>query len=444
MPHGQGKLFPRFFRTALSAVASVNWIDLSFPPRGVTKGAVSFTEMRRFLPGVIPTVVRFTVCPAFVRRIEVDMMMEKLPHPVLTNVLEVISAANESMDGKLVRQKALSAFFHTISAEGGILFLPDGRGHLTSILLEQLEKTYCKYFKTYYYQFDPLQLTHGLDTNGTLPYLEKVISYDSFQPTEYYNDFLKPQKIHHKLIVNLVAEKKLYGRIVLTRPRKSRRFAEKEIRTAKAISPYLAHALAHNDLRKRITLNGNILAYIEKQSSTGVILLDESLQILYKNPRAEEICGKLKGSGSAENHTDVVFSQLLKDCQEIKSTLKRWPTGGMTIPRHRFVNGPNHSRFSLVSKILDQEPDSDNSQMFMVSIEERSPANINPQYLMDTFHLSRREIDVVNLLFLGLKNAEIAGKLYVSEVTIKKHLQSIYEKVGVNNRTTLINRILTR
>lgn len=372
------------------------------------------------------------------------MMMEKLPHPVLTNVLEVISAANESMDGKLVRQKALSAFFHSISAEGGILFLPDARGQLTSIILEQLEKTYCKYYKTYYYQFDPLQLTHGLDTKGTLPYLEKVISYDSFQPTEYYNDFLKPQKIHHKLIVNLVAEKKLYGRIVLTRPRKSRRFAEKEIRTAKAISPYLAHALAHNDLRKRITLNGNILAYIEKQSSTGVILLDESLQILYKNPKAEEICGKLKGSGSAENHTAVVFSQLLKDCQEIKSNLKSWPSGGMTIPRHRVVNGPNHSRFSLVSKILDQESDSDDSQMFMVSIEERPPANINPQYLMDTFHLSRREIDVVNLLFLGLKNAEIAGKLYVSEVTIKKHLQSIYEKVGVNNRTTLINRILTR
>ncbi|MCF8146426.1 MAG: helix-turn-helix transcriptional regulator [Deltaproteobacteria bacterium] len=369
-------------------------------------------------------------------------MMNKLPYPVLTDVLEVISAANESMDGKLVRQKALSAFFHSISAEGGILFLPDGRGQLTSIILEQLEKAYCKYYKTYYHQFDPLQLTHGLDTKGRLPYLEKVISYDSFRPTEYYNDFLKPQKIHHKLIVNLVAEKKLYGRIVLTRPRKSRRFAEKEIRTAKAISPYLAHALAHNDLRKRITLSGNILAYIEKQS-TGVILLDESLRIVYKNPRAEEICGKLKGSGSAENHTDVVFSRLLKDCQEIRSNQKSWPTGGMTIPRHSVVNGPNQSRFSLVSKVLDQESDLEDSQMFMVSIEERSPANIDPQYLMDTFHLSRREIDVVNLLFLGLKNAQIAGKLYVSEVTIKKHLQSIYEKIGVNNRTTLINRILT-
>jgi DNA-binding NarL/FixJ family response regulator len=65
------------------------------------------------------------------------------------------------------------------------------------------------------------------------------------------------------------------------------------------------------------------------------------------------------------------------------------------------------------------------------------------KYLIETFHLSKRETEVVTLLFLGLKNEQIAQKLFVSEVTIKKHLQSIYTKAGVHNRTTLINRILT-
>lgn len=362
---------------------------------------------------------------------------------MLTNVLKVISAANESLDGKLVRQKALYALFHTISAEGAIFFLPDGNGQLTSIIIKNLEKAYGNYYKTYYYQFDPLHLTHGLGTEKRLTYLEKIISYDSFQSTEYYNDFLKPQKIHHKLIVNMVAEEELYGRIVLTRPKKSRRFTEKELRIARTISPYLAHALAHNDLRKKIRLKGNILDHMEEQSLIGMVLLNESLNITYKNPKAEEICGKFNGAGSPVNQTDPITSQFLKDCREIKAGLKSCPAGGMVVPKHSVVRGPNRTRFSLISKALDQGLDWEDSQMFMVSIKEQSTANIDPQYLMDAFHLSKREIEVAALLFLGLKNAQIAGELFVSEITIKKHLQSIYDKVDVHNRTTLINRILT-
>jgi DNA-binding CsgD family transcriptional regulator/PAS domain-containing protein len=368
--------------------------------------------------------------------------MEKLPSYMLTNVLEVISAANESMDGRLVRQKALHAFFHTISAEGAIFFLPDGTGRLTSIILKDLEKTYCNYYKDYYYQFDPLKLTQGLDTKEELTYLEKAISYDSFESTEYYNDFLKPQKIHHKLIVNMFDEKELYGRIVLTRPRKSRRFSNKEMRTARTVSPYLTHALAHNDLRRKIRLKGSILDHIEEQSSIGILLLDESLDIIYKNPRAEEICCKLAAAGSPVN-PDPIKSQFLRDCMEIKNALRSCPTGGMIVPRHNVVEGPNRARFSLITKALDLALDWKGSLMFMVSIQEQSPANINPRYLMDTFHLSKREIEVVTLLFSGLKNEQIGRRLFVSEITIKKHLQNIFDKVGVSNRTTLMNRILT-
>jgi DNA-binding NarL/FixJ family response regulator len=50
---------------------------------------------------------------------------------------------------------------------------------------------------------------------------------------------------------------------------------------------------------------------------------------------------------------------------------------------------------------------------------------------------------VADLLFSGLKNAQIADKLFISEITVKKHLQNIYNKVGVNSRTSLINKMLT-
>ncbi|WP_460013892.1 response regulator transcription factor [Lysinibacillus sp. CTST325] len=37
----------------------------------------------------------------------------------------------------------------------------------------------------------------------------------------------------------------------------------------------------------------------------------------------------------------------------------------------------------------------------------------------------------------GLKNAEIASYLYVSENTVKKHLQNLYRKFQVTSRTQL-------
>jgi DNA-binding NarL/FixJ family response regulator len=46
-------------------------------------------------------------------------------------------------------------------------------------------------------------------------------------------------------------------------------------------------------------------------------------------------------------------------------------------------------------------------------------------------------------IFSGLKNLEIAEKLFISEITVKKHIQNIYEKVGVKNRTSLMRKIIS-
>ena len=49
--------------------------------------------------------------------------------------------------------------------------------------------------------------------------------------------------------------------------------------------------------------------------------------------------------------------------------------------------------------------------------------------------LSARQREILELVMEGLSNAEIAGRLYLSESTIKQHLRKAYKLLGVRNRT---------
>jgi len=49
-------------------------------------------------------------------------------------------------------------------------------------------------------------------------------------------------------------------------------------------------------------------------------------------------------------------------------------------------------------------------------------------------NLSERELDVLRLLAEGLDNSEIALNLYLSPTTVKRHVSTIFAKLGVSNR----------
>jgi DNA-binding NarL/FixJ family response regulator len=52
--------------------------------------------------------------------------------------------------------------------------------------------------------------------------------------------------------------------------------------------------------------------------------------------------------------------------------------------------------------------------------------------------LTERELQIVSLVCTGLKNKEIADRLFISESTVRHHLSSIFSKLGVTCRLDLI------
>ena len=59
---------------------------------------------------------------------------------------------------------------------------------------------------------------------------------------------------------------------------------------------------------------------------------------------------------------------------------------------------------------------------------------------IEKLSLSKREIEILDLINEGLSNQQIAERLFVSESTVKKHVSNILLKMDVGRRTEAIRK----
>jgi len=52
--------------------------------------------------------------------------------------------------------------------------------------------------------------------------------------------------------------------------------------------------------------------------------------------------------------------------------------------------------------------------------------------------ITRRELEILELIAQGMSNREIAEKLYVSENTVKTHSSRVFDKLGAKRRTQAV------
>lgn len=71
---------------------------------------------------------------------------------------------------------------------------------------------------------------------------------------------------------------------------------------------------------------------------------------------------------------------------------------------------------------------------------EEPEAAAQPAHRYDLL-LTARELEVARLAAQGMRNGEIAQQLFVSENTVKKHLQIVFRKLNIDRRSMLAAKL---
>ena len=166
------------------------------------------------------------------------------------------------------------------------------------------------------------------------------------------------------------------------------------------------------------------------------------------NKWAKDFCKNLSGipigdrePSNGEDGYPSIPSLIMEDCDYLREQMKHNSFDIIPSPISRILRLSECRKHSLCSQIILKEINTANRAFYMVKIDELTrQVTLNIGALEEDFGLTKREIEILVNTFNGLKNAEIADELFISEITVKKHLQHIFEKIGVSSRTTLIRK----
>lgn len=171
---------------------------------------------------------------------------------------------------------------------------------------------------------------------------------------------------------------------------------------------------------------GSALAILEK-TDADVILLDLDLG----SENGFDLLPKLLGV--AENAKVLVLTGIRNEDDHRRAIL----LGAMGIVQKEKAS--DHL-LKAIQKVFDGEVWYDRTKMGSVFADMLSSGK-NKDLTSDEAKiatLTDRELEVINLIAMGLKNKPIGDKLFISETTVRHHLTSVFGKLGVTSRLELI------
>lgn len=161
--------------------------------------------------------------------------------------------------------------------------------------------------------------------------------------------------------------------------------------------------------------------------SQGLLLLDETGQLLQSNTKAREFCHILQNSSTDSQlflSNQWLPRQLRVLCTFLVDALQTFPKQASQLQLRDEIFLENGLRLSLNAEWIALE-----APCILVRLEDMTQS-AGRRALGDAcrYHLTPREAEVWTLFLQGLSYQNISDQLFITMSTVKKHMKSIHSK----------------
>jgi DNA-binding CsgD family transcriptional regulator len=263
-------------------------------------------------------------------------------------------------------------------------------------------------------------ITYTQATGDGRPHaISDFLSVEEFHATGLYQHFYRPLGAEDQMSFVLPDPDIIIG-VALNRDRRD--FSERDKRVLNLFRPQALQAYRNSVAYSR---SQRILASFERVTegdNDGLLLCDRRGRVEYATARASDVVDRWFRADSASPGS-------------IPAELSQWmaarpPPAARSGPAWPLVLARNGSR--LVVRCL---PGPDGWGSVLLFTELASPRR---EALM-RLGLTARQAEVLVLVAQGLTNGRVAERLGISARTVDKHVQLVFDKLGVENRTSAAN-----
>jgi DNA-binding CsgD family transcriptional regulator len=254
--------------------------------------------------------------------------------------------------------------------------------------------------------------------------LSDLISVRQFQNLDLYNEYYRVMGVNRQCGIALPVPPPTFIPIALNRSGQD--FSERDRLLLTLIGPHLHQAF--NNTCALAALNDACAALSRslERCYKGVMVLSRDSRIDWITDRARILLGRYCGDDR------LTARRLPARCQQWLSHQRaRWSASD-TVPSP-LMPFDLHGELGTLTIRLLPEPDRD-----VLLFEEHRAAGSHTALNMDG--LTHRETDVLHWVAQGKSNFEIGAILDLSPRTIQKHLERVFLKLGVENRTSAAMR----